>query len=155
MKRTIAVLSLLVLCVVAAKTVSAQSDPRIGTWKLNLAKSQDKTRTNETRTYTQAGDAVKSRIEYVNSNGSRHSYGVIGKPDSKTYPFTGEGPGGAETVSIKRVGNAFIFDAKKGGKLLFRTKMTFSEDGKVMTMTTKGHDANGRPLNTVRVYDKQ
>jgi hypothetical protein len=155
MKRTIAALSLLVLCVVAAKPVLAQGDPRIGTWKLNLAKSKDKTRTNETRTYAQSGDVVVSNIEYVGSDGSRHSFGVTGKFDGKTYPFRGEGPGGAETVSVRRVGNAFIYDAKKGGKLLFRTKATFSDDGKVMTMATKGHDADGKSLDIVRVYDKQ
>jgi hypothetical protein len=69
--------------------------------------------------------------------------------------WTGQVPGGADTNSVKRVGNTFTSESKKGGKLLFTTKTTFSADGKVMTLTTEGTDADGKPMHAVRVYDKQ
>jgi hypothetical protein len=43
---------------------------------------------------------------------------------------------------------------KKGAKLLFTTRTTFSADGKVMTVTTKGTDADGKSIDAVRVFDK-
>ena len=94
-------------------------------------------------------------IEIVNSDGSTQVYGYTGKADGKDYPWTGKVPGGAETVSVKRVGNTFTAEAKKGGKLLFTTKTTFSADGRVMTLATEGTDADGKPMHAVRVYDKQ
>jgi hypothetical protein len=158
MKRLLAVLSVPVLTLIVSSAISAQSsqgDPRIGTWKLNVAKSKDNTRKSETRTYTQSGDSVTAHIEIVNSGGSAQAYGYTGKSDGKDYPWTGQVPGGAETVSVKRVGNTFTSGSKKGGKLLFTTRITFSADGKVMTLTTKGTDADGKPIDAVRVYDKQ
>lgn len=158
MKRLLTVLSVPILALIVSSAISAQSsqsDPRIGTWKLNVANSKDNTRKSDTRTYTQSGDSVTVHIEVVNSDGSTQVYGLTGKPDGKDYPWTGKVPGGAETNSTTRVGNTFTSEAKKGGKLLFTTKTTFSDDGKVMTLTTTGTDADGKPLHAVRVYDKQ
>jgi len=158
MKRVLKILSVPVLALVVSSAVpaqSSQSDPRIGTWKLNTAKSQGNTRKSETRTYTQSGASVTTHAEIVNGDGSTEVYEVTGKPDGKDNPYTGQGPWGADTVSLKRVGNTFVSENKKGGKLLFTTRFAFSADGSVMTMTTKGVDANGKPINTVRVYDKQ
>jgi hypothetical protein len=158
MKRLLTVLSVPVLALIASSAISAQSsrpDPRIGTWKLNVAKSNDNTRKSETRTYTQSGDSVTVHVEVVNNDGSTQVYGDTAKPDGKDYRFTGQGPAGAETVAVKRVGNTFTYEAKKGGKLLITTKVTFSNDGKVMTMTTKGVDATGKAIDTARVDDKQ
>jgi hypothetical protein len=158
MKRLLTVLSVSVLALIVSSTISAQSsqsDPRIGTWKLDVAKSKDNTRKSDTRTYTQTGDSVTVHIEIVNADGSTQAYGYTGKADGKDYPWTGQVPGGAETVSIERVGNTFIAQGKKRGKVLFTTKTTFSDDGKVMTLTTRGTDADGKSIDAVRVYDKQ
>ena len=158
MKRLLTVISVSVLALTVSSAIlaqSSQSDPRIGTWKLDVAKSKDNTRKSDTRTYTQSGDSVTVHIDIVNSDGSTQTYGYTGKADGKDYPWTGQVPGGAETVSIKRVGDTFIAQGKKGGKVLFTTKTTFSADGKVMTLTTKGTGADGKPIDAVRVYDKQ
>jgi len=158
MKRLLTVLNVCVLALIVSSAISAQSsqsDPRIGTWKLDVAKSKDNTRKSDTRTYTQSGDSVTVHIEIVNSDGSTRTYGYTGKSDGKDYPWTGQQPGGAETNSVRRVGNTFTSEAKKGGKLIFTTRTTFSDDGKVMTLTTKGTDADGKPIDAVRVYDKQ
>ena len=158
MKRLLTVLSVPILALIVSTAISAQSsqsDPRIGTWKLNVAKSKDNTRKSDTRTYTQSDDSVTVHIEIVNSDGSTQVYGYTGKSDGKDYPWTGQVPGGAETNSVKRVGNTFTAESKKGSKLLFTTRTTFSADGKVMTLTTKGTDADGKPIDAVRVYDKQ
>jgi hypothetical protein len=158
MRRLLTVLSIAVLALIVSTTISAQSsqnDPHIGTWKLNVAKSKGYTRKSETRTYTQSGDGLTAHVEMVNSDGSTQIYGYTAKLDGKDYPFTGQVPSGAETLSVKRIGNTFTAESKKGAKLLFTTTTTFSDEGKVMTLTNKGTDADGKPVQTVRVYDKQ
>jgi hypothetical protein len=158
MKRLLTILSVSVLALIVSSAISAQSsqsDPRIGTWKLNVAKSKENARKSETRTYTPSGDSVTVHIEIANGDGSTQVYGYTGKSDGKDYPWTGTVPGGAETVSVTRAGNTFTSESKKAGKLLYTTTITFSADGKVMTLTTKGTDADGKSIDAVRVYDKQ
>jgi hypothetical protein len=91
----------------------------------------------------------------VSSNGSKQTASFNSTPDGKDYPYTGDPIGGADTVSVKHNGNGFTSESKKGGKLLFTTTSTFSADGSVMTLTTKGMNASGQSLNSVRVYEKQ
>ena len=81
MKRLLTVLSVTVLALIVSSAISAQSsqsDPRIGTWKLNVEKSNDNTRKSDTRTYTQSGDSVTAHIVIVNSDGNTQVYGYTG-----------------------------------------------------------------------------
>jgi len=158
MRRLLTVLSITTLALVVSTALSAQSsqnDPHIGTWKLNVAKSKGYARKSETRTYAQSGDSLTAHVEMVNSDGSTQIYGYTAKLDGKDYPFTGQVPSGAETISVKRIGNNFTAESKKGGKLLFTTRTTFSDEDKVMTLTNTGTGGDGKPFVTVRVYDKQ
>jgi hypothetical protein len=157
MKRLFTGITVLVLALTAVGVMSAQSDPRIGTWKLNVAKSKSDTapHKSETRTYEVSGDSTTLHVELINNDGSKQVYGYTGKLDGKDYRYTGQVPGGANTVSVKRGGNQFDSESKKDGKLLYTTRAIFSDDGKIMTLTTKGTDANGQAVNSVRVYDKQ
>jgi hypothetical protein len=158
MKRLFIAVSVFVLTLAAAGVISAQSDARIGTWKLNVAKSKQSAnppRQSETRTYESSGNNITAHSEVVNGDGSKQVYGFDGTPDGKDHPYTGQQPGGAETLSVERAGNTFAAESKKDGKVLFTTKVTFSKDGKVMTLTTKGTDASGHSANSVLVYDKQ
>jgi hypothetical protein len=47
------------------------------------------------------------------------------------------------------------FTNKKGGKVVRTGTHVVSKDGKVMTATSKGTDAQGQPTSMVLVYDKQ
>jgi hypothetical protein len=158
MKRVLTILSVPVLALIVSSVVSAQSsqsDPRIGTWTLNVAKSKGTTRKSETRTYTQSDDSVTLHAEIVNDDGSSQVYGYTAKSDGKDYPLTGQAPEGADAISLKHVGNTITAETKKDGKVLITTKATFSADGKVMSLTSKGTGANGKPINSVRVFNKQ
>lgn len=157
MKRFFTVISVVVLALAATGVMSAQSDPRIGTWKLDVAKSKFDTaafRKSETRTYQSSGGKVMAHVESMSSDGSKQVVEFEGTPDGKDHPYTGQ-PNGAETISVKGAGTGFSSESKKGSKLLYTTKSSFSSDAKVMTLTTKGKNANGQSVNSVRVYDKQ
>ncbi len=158
MKKLFAVVSVVVLVLAGSGLAFAQSDAHTGTWKLNVAKSKfapGQTMKSETRTYEPTGDGYKLSGQRVDADGSTHTESFTVKYDGKDTPFTGDAYG-ADTLAVKLV-DANHIDAteKKGGKMLYTSKVVVSSDGKVMTITSKGKSGSGQPINTVLVYDKQ
>ena len=158
MMKLFTVFGVVVLALVGSGLVFAQNDAHMGTWKLNVAKSKfapDHKLKSETRTYEPTGDGYKLSGERVDADGSTHPESFTVKYDGKDTPFTGDAYG-ADTIAVKLV-DANHIDAteKKGGKLLYTTKVVVSNDGKVMTITNKGKTESGQPINVVTVYDKQ
>ena len=149
----------LVLATSAAMLAQTQKDAHLGTWKLNVAKSKFNPGPgykSETRTYTPTADGYKFEGERVNPDGSTQKYGFTAKYDSKDYPVIGKDPGGADTIAIKLVdANNIESTSKKGHEVLYTSKVVVSQDGKVMTITTKGKNPDGEPFDNVEVYDRQ
>jgi hypothetical protein len=59
-------------------------------------------------------------------------------------------------MKCKRVnGNVVVTVFKKGRKELGRSLDVVSEDGKTITRTQRGRNAQGHPLDIVAVYEKQ
>ena len=138
--------------------LSAQAaDPIVGTWKLNVAKS----------TYSPgpAPKSISAKIEAAGEGEKLTADGVRGddKPirleytaqyDGKDNPITGSPT--ADTVSLKRLdANTTERTEKKGGKVTQTVTRKVSDDGKTMTVTYKGTDAKGQPINNVGVFEKQ
>jgi len=158
MTRLLRTLSIFVLVLTVTGLASGQSDPRIGTWKLNVAESKfdpAASRKNETRTYQMSDGAVMVHVEVTLSDGSKQEVSFDGTPDGKDHPYNATPAFYADTISVRREGNGFVGESKKDGKLLFTTTDTFSAYGKVLTLTTKGVNAKGQSVNSVRVYEKQ
>ncbi|MGB2887414.1 MAG: hypothetical protein WBC04_06955 [Candidatus Acidiferrales bacterium] len=160
MKRLVAIGTVVVLALAAAGLVLAQSDPVIGTWKLNLAKSKfdpGPPPKSQMRTYEAQGDAVKLSVEGTAADGSTVAYGYIASEDGKDYPITGSGvPSGADSVAVKRINaNAVELTLKKDGKAIETARRVVSKDGKLLTINVKGTNAKGQPFNNVVVFDKQ
>jgi hypothetical protein len=158
MKKLVAVVSVVVLALAGSGLVFAQTDAHMGTWKLNVAKSKfapGHTMKSETRTYEPTGDGYKFSGQRVNADGSTHPESFTVKYDGKDNPFAGD-TYGADTLAVKLV-DANHIDAteKKGGKMLYTSKVVVSSDGRVMTITNKGKSQSGQPINTVLVYDKK
>ena len=133
------------------------ADPIVGTWKLNVAKS----------TYSPgpAPKSITAKIEAAGEGEKLTADGVRGddKPirleytaqyDGKDNPVTGSPT--ADTVSLKRLdANTTERTEKKGGKVTQTVTRKVSSDGKTMTVTYKGTDAKGQPINNVGVFEKQ
>jgi hypothetical protein len=145
------------LVIGSTRAVSAQSDPAIGTWKLNVAQSK----------YV-PGPAPKSNVITITAAGSdlhvvAKGEDATGKPTGIDYTATSDGKDspvkGApaySTTSMKRIdANTTEQTRKKEGKMVQTATRKISADGKTMTVTTRGKDEAGRTLNTVAVYDKQ
>ena len=62
-----------------------------------------------------------------------------------------------DTVSMKQVdANTFTYEAKStSGKYRASGRIVISGDGKTMTTTASGVDADGKPMTLKLVYDKQ
>jgi hypothetical protein len=98
--RTIALT--LVLCFVAV-AVGFASNPNMGTWKLNEAKSKlgPGAPKNNTVVEEAAGDNVKVTVDGTDSTGKPTHNEWTGKFDGKDYPVTGDP--NSDTRSIKKV----------------------------------------------------
>jgi hypothetical protein len=155
MKRALGYVVVVMLAAMASARVIAESNPLLGTWKLNVAKSKytgSPAPKEMTRTVAADGDSLKYTYAGTAADGSSISYGFTVKYDGKDYPMTGSAPGGVDMIAIKRI-NANTYEAtqKKAGKVTANTKVEISKDGKVTTITSKGTDST----SFVAVYDKQ
>jgi len=135
----------------------AQSDPAVGTWKLNTAKSRyDPGPVPKSNTITITAVANGIHVVAKGENGAGQPTGIdyTTTYDGKDSPV--KGAPAYDTVSTKRVdANTTETIRKKDGKQVQSATRKVSADGKTMTVTTRGKDERGRTLNTVAVFDKQ
>jgi hypothetical protein len=160
MKRRSSIFAVAVVCLALAGSMFADSTAFVGTWKLNLDKSKfpaGQAPKSLTRTVSADGDTLTYKFEGVGSDGAALTYGFASKLDGKDSEVTGTGmPYGADHIAIKQQ-NSHMTSAtlKKGDKIVGTSSATVSHDGKTLTLTSKGTDANGKPTKSVSIYDKQ
>ena len=144
----------LVLAVMAA----AQTDPFVGTWTLNVAKSKYSPGPGPkatTSVYEAAGKGYKVSVKTEPANGPAQSWSYTTNLDGKESPITGNNPN-ADAVTVKRIdAHTLEVVSKKGGQVVATQKNVVSKDGKIRTVTTTGTDAQGQKINNVAVYDKK
>jgi hypothetical protein len=160
MKRSSSIFAVAVVCLALAGSMLADSKAFVGTWKLNLDKSTfaaGQAPKSLTRMVTADGDTVTYKFEGVGADGTAISYGYTSKYDGKDSEVTGTGVAyGADHIAIKQLNSHQLSaTSKKGGKVVGSSSGTVSHDGKTFTLTSKGTDANGKPVKSVSVYDKQ
>jgi len=159
MKHALRFVAIAVLAVVCCCTLLAQSNPLVGTWKLNVEKSKYEpgpAPKNLTRTVEAAGEGVKYTFEGVSADGKPLAYSFSVQFDGKDNPVSGSMPSGADTISAKRTdSNHYVATLKKDGKVVGTSKVTVSRDGKVTTVDSTSTTATGVKEHDVQVYDKQ
>ncbi len=145
--------------VAAVATLGAYAaDNSLGTWKLNMEKSKFNPAPGPIKSLTTtreaSGDGVKATTTGEQADGKPINASFTAKYDGKEYPVTGAP---YDTIAIKQV-NANTFtttQTKKDGKYHTTVRVVISKDGKTMTATVKGVNAEGKAANYVMVYDKQ
>jgi hypothetical protein len=155
MKRRIGVLAALVIVLAAGSVLLAQSNPFVGTWKLNLEKSKydpGPAPQSQTRTWDDSGMVM---VNGVGATGKPFSYGYSIKGDGKESPTMGAIPNKADMISTKKV-DANTYEAKfmKAGKQVETTTFKVSNGGKTLTIDAKGTPDAGFVEN-VQVLEKQ
>jgi len=134
----------------------AQQEPINGTWKLNVAKSKyDPGPGPQSQTLVISGTdaARKIVIDLTPATGAAVHWEVSGGPGVE-LPVVGTNAN-ADHYVFKRI-NATTLEAQylKGGKPTLKQTAVVSADGKTLTVTGTGNDAQGRKVNNVAVYDK-
>ena len=145
--------------IVAASPLGARqgADPFVGNWRLNAAKS----------TYS-PGPAPKTATTMIEAAGKGYRFTVrqelpsgpaqwsfTTNLDGMDAPVTGNSPN-ADAIAGKRVSPTTLeLVNKKGGKVTVTQTQVVSADGKTRTVTTKGSNPAGQPVNNVAVFEKQ
>ena len=146
-----------VLAADALKASAQATDPRIGTWKMNPGKSKyDPGPAPQSLTVKvePAGQGEKVTAEFVNADGTRATTVYTASFDGKDSPLTGSQI--ANTVALKRVDpRTTVRTDKKDGKVVQTLTRVVAPDGKTMTVTGKGTNAQGQAVNNLIVFDKQ
>src|SRR5439155_10622788 len=128
------------------RSFSQATDPIVGTWVLNIAKSRyapGPAPKSETRTYVVAGPDIKATSKGTDSDGKPTTAEWTVNYDGRDRPQTGNPD--ADTLSLKRIdAHTTEFMQKKAGKVVITGTRTISKDGKTMTITTKGTNAKGQ-----------
>ena len=153
MKTRSVVLSVMLFFVAAA--VCLASNPFIGTWKLNEAKSKISPGSpkNTTVVYEVAGDQIKITVDGVDGEGKPTHNEWTGKFDGKDYPVTGDPT--SDSRSVKTIDDHTLeLTVKKDGKVTVSGKNVVSADGKTRTINTSGSDSKGKKVKNTSVFDK-
>ena len=143
----------------AVASMAAQTtEPIVGTWKLDAAKSTYKpgpAPKSSMLAVTQEGKAIKVAVDIVPAEGAPLKWGFTTVRDGKQEsPVTGN-PMYDTVTSNRESANAGTNTYKKAGKVVATTKVAIAADGKTMTVTTTGTDAKGQAVHNVAHYVKQ
>ena len=147
------VMIFLVVFAFVASVASAQpTDPIVGTWKLNLAKSQYPIPAPKSTTVTIA-PAAKGwtlTVDAVGPDGQPQKLGYTSTFDGSESPVTGNP--NIDTAVFKSTETGGMVHDKKAGKVITTTSSIVSDDGKTMTVTVKVPDAQGEASTIVSVH---
>jgi hypothetical protein len=159
MKKLLLFLTMIILALSFTELVLSQTDPFLGTWKLNVKKSKfvpGPPRKSENRIVVTGPTGMNVSVDRVNGDGSTQQFEYTSNLDNKTYPITGDGPYGADSIAANLTApNTIQSTLTKGGKVVATATTVVSANGKILTITTKGTDAKGKHFTNVSVYDKQ
>jgi len=129
----------------------------LGTWKLNTAKSKfspGPAPQSMTLKFESTPDGIKLTSQGVNAEGQPTAGGYTAKFDGKEVPVTGNP--NADTGAPRKIDdNNYENTWKKGGKVTITSKAVVSPDGKTLTMTQSGTNAEGKAVSSTVVYEKQ
>jgi hypothetical protein len=156
-------MALLLLATLIAMTVPkvglAQSNPLIGTWKLNLAKSKYSGAPpprSATLTFTAEGQHLALTADTIDAQGQMVKTVFSHIYDGKPHPTTGVPGGLYDSSAYTRIDpNTIDIVRSKDGKAVQTGWAVLSGDGKTYTVTIGGIGPNGQAVVTLAVYEKQ
>jgi hypothetical protein len=156
--RTVTFGLLLATAAITILSLSAQAgDPVAGTWELNLAKSKfnpGPPLQSQTRTFEVTEQQEKMMAKGIDAQGKPTLVQFTAQRDGKDYPF--EGSPVIDTIALTP-GDTFTltYTAKKAGAVVITGTRVISKDGKGLTLSMKGTDAPGQPVESILVFDKR
>jgi hypothetical protein len=140
---------LIALLFVGAVALAA-ADPFVGTWKLNVAKSK-----------FQQSEPPQSQTVTIDADGKVSISGTDSKAQPVNWSYTAT-PG--STATITGIPDSSVMEVRKENMVDHTWKMgkenskghgVISKDGKTMTYTIQGTDAEGKKYKNTEIYEKQ
>ncbi len=149
---------LLAFLLPAAAVLAA--DNSLGTWKLNVEKSEYTPAPFPMKSMTIIREAVKGGVKVtttgVRTDGTAISAAYTADYDGTESAVTGTGAE-CDVIAVKQL-SADILTAdcrKRGGRYHAEERVLISHGGTTMTVVSFGTDAAGKELSSVFVYEKQ
>jgi ketosteroid isomerase-like protein len=136
---------------------ATSTDPRVGTWNLNVAKSKfspGPPSRSLILTVEPSGMGEKVTAQIVDGSGTRTETQYTANYDGKESPLIGAPS--PTMVSLRRIDSHRTERTDtRDGKVIQTFSRVVSTDGKTMTVTVKGTNAQGRAINDVLIFEKQ
>jgi hypothetical protein len=143
--------------VLTAVTLFGQSSALPGTWKLNVTKSKyspGPAPKSQTLKWERIEGGFKFSTDTVNAQGQATHTETMEKDDGSEAPV--QGAQTPTTRFLRRINDRTYEDGDKvNGKATVNRRVVISQDGKTLTVTMKGTNAQGQVVNTVAVLEKQ
>jgi hypothetical protein len=149
---------LAVFAITALAAVGA--DNSVGTWKLDVAKSKYTPAPMPLKSYTMlresAAGGEKVTVTGARADGTPINASYTTKLDGSDSQVSGSGTP-YDVMAVKKVdANTYTAEGKNSkNKYHVTFRSVISKDGKTMTTTGKGMDANGVPVALTLVFEKQ
>ena len=141
-----------------AVALKAADDPMLGSWKLNVGKSKlgagaaIKAETNQVEPYM--GNGIKLTAQITRPDGTQVTESYAGTFDGKEFAVGGDP--NVDAAYLKRIDASTMERInKKNGKPTTTMHYVVSRDGKTKTVTITGTTSDGKPVDTVLVFEKQ
>jgi hypothetical protein len=141
-RRTLMIRTLIIGAILTAATsIAMASDPLLGTWQLNLAKSKfspGPAPKSMTRIYAESAQGtITLTINTTSADGKAGSASYTYKNDGKPYPVSGSAD--ADMASVMTVGALkATFKQMRAGATIATGVRTVSKDAKTLTVAQKG-----------------
>ena len=152
--------ALLLFAVLGLAGLTWAADPIIGTWKLNIAKSQlDPIRANtkeETLAFRDLGDHYELIYHDVRADGSTSSSKCTWPKQGGVRRYQKGGlPEGILIVETFLAANEGFSTVLQNGKQIVVNHWVFDDDNKTMRIIGKGTDATGKAYDALLLLERQ
>ena len=157
-KGIVVLVAISVLSIPIATFAQQQSPQWAGTWKRNVAKSKYEPgpppKTEQTVKLEIVNGQLRATTDGFNGQGQPTHTVMTVIFDGKEQPVTGAGQ--PTTRVYKRIDDrTYEGVTRVNGQVTTTTRYALAPDGKTHTLTTRGKNAQGQPVNNVVVYDRQ
>jgi hypothetical protein len=135
---------------------ASETDPIMGNWKLNLAKSRfnpGPAPRSQTRTYVETPQGIAVTIHSVGANGRASTIEFPDRYDGKDYPMKGSEV--ADALALVRI-NDYLAEAtmKHAGKVVATARRRITDEGKTLIISYRELSSE-HPVDNELVYDRQ
>jgi hypothetical protein len=148
---------ILALVAPATAAIAQATDPAMGTWVLNVAKSKYESGPplrSQTRTYTAVPNGYRFIADATNAAGEKAHSDFTAVFNNRFQAITGNTS--ADSLMITRV-DAWTVETvqKKASTIVTISVRTISKDGKTLTNTSMGVTNDGKRYANVEVFDRK